>query len=265
MLLEAPVQESVIMQPQHVEVPYAMAKLEESARIIRQSMSELPTLRKRLERNIEDKPRAREIHGDLQNQHRRLLGALNAAALSLLEAEQEELASHTVSLSQSIKSFNLMTPDYTKLCEVLGDYLSRLPIVDHFVEAGIFGSQSEAASDVKTTNNRIIGHLMNKVRMGYYPTCTDNLAHIVQGIEFPESATANLLDPCCGCGIALRFMGDEAKDNGADVKTYGIELDRHRAEEALTRLDRVGFGSFFHSRTSNEAFHAMLLNPPYLG
>jgi hypothetical protein len=26
----------------------------------------------------------------------------------------------------------------------------------------------------------------------------------------------------------------------------------------------VGFGSFFHSRISNEAFHAMLLNPPYL-
>jgi hypothetical protein len=26
----------------------------------------------------------------------------------------------------------------------------------------------------------------------------------------------------------------------------------------------VGFGSFFHSRISNEAFHAMLLNPPYM-
>ena len=48
------------------------------------------------------------------------------------------------------------------------------------------------------------------------------------------------------------------------ISTYGVELDGHRAEEALTRLDRVGFGSYFRSRISNEAFHAMLLNPPYL-
>jgi len=74
----------------------------------------------------------------------------------------------------------------------------------------------------------------------------------------------NLLDPCCGCGVALRFLADGIKDNGGECKTYGVELDSRRAEEALTRLDRVGFGSFFHSRTSNEAFHAMLLNPPYM-
>jgi hypothetical protein len=43
-----------------------------------------------------------------------------------------------------------------------------------------------------------------------------------------------------------------------------VELDEHRAGEAMTRLHRVGVGSFFHSRISNEAFHAMLLNPPYL-
>jgi hypothetical protein len=83
-------------------------------------------------------------------------------------------------------------------------------------------------------------------------------------MDFPESVPINMLDPCCGCGIALRFLAEGAADNGADCKTYGIELDTYRAEEALTRIDRVGFGSFFRSRISNEAFHAMLLNPPYL-
>ena len=43
-----------------------------------------------------------------------------------------------------------------------------------------------------------------------------------------------------------------------------MELDEHRAEEAQTRLHRVGFGSFFHSQISREAFHVLFLNPPYL-
>ena len=100
---------------------------------------------------------------------------------------------------------------------------------------------------------------MNNVKMGYYPTDDENMKHIIRGIEFPEGVTANLFDPCCGCGLALRTLAD-----GKDCLTYGVELDGHRAEEALTRLDRVGFGSYFRSRISNEAFHAMLLNPPYL-
>ena len=43
-----------------------------------------------------------------------------------------------------------------------------------------------------------------------------------------------------------------------------MELDENRAEEAQTRLHRVGFGSFFHSMVSREAFHLLFLNPPYL-
>lgn len=247
------------------EIPYAFVKMDESARIIRQSINELPTLRRRLEKNRDIKPRAREIYGDLQNQFRRLLGGLDNATLSLLEAEHDDLANHTVKLGQSIKSFNLLTPDYSKLCDVLTNYLTGLPLPDQN-EGSIFDilSEGDTDEDAQTTNNRIIGRLMNNVRMGYYPTCTDNLAHIVRGIDCPVGLTVNLLDPCCGCGLALRFMAERISDNGNDCKTYGIELDTHRAEEALTRIDRVGFGSFYRSRISNEAFHAMLLNPPYL-
>lgn len=51
---------------------------------------------------------------------------------------------------------------------------------------------------------------------------------------------------------------------GNNCYAYGVELDESRAEEAQTRLHRVGFGSFFHSRISHEAFHLLFLNPPYL-
>ena len=43
-----------------------------------------------------------------------------------------------------------------------------------------------------------------------------------------------------------------------------MELDGARADEAQTRLHRVGFGSFFFSQVSANAFHLLFLNPPYL-
>ncbi len=100
---------------------------------------------------------------------------------------------------------------------------------------------------------------MNNVRMGYYPTDPDNISLILRGIHFPEGVTTNLLDPCCGCGKALRQIAQ-----GNNCYAYGVELDESRAEEAQTRLHRVGFGSFFYSRVSHEAFHLLFLNPPYL-
>lgn len=230
------------MPPENSQQYYAIAKLEEAARAVKQAANELPLLRKRLEKFKGNKSKAREIYNDLKQQKEKLLSALNTATLSLLETEQPELVEYSVKLSNSVKAFNLMTPDYSKLCEVLSDYISKLPM-----------------SEVKTTNAAIIGRLMATVKMGYYPTNIEHVKYLKQGIEFPEDMTVNLFDPCCGCGLALRTLANEH-----NCLTYGTELDRHRAEEALTRLNRLGFGSYFRSRISNDAFHLMLLNPPYL-
>ena len=222
---------------------YALIKLGEAARAVTQHITELPILRKRLEKHTDDKNKAREIYGDIQQQRGKLCAALSSAALSLLEMGLPDLADYSMKLNQSVRSFNLMTPDYGKLCSALTGYISKLP-----------------SSDAQTTTSAaIIGRLMNNVKMGYFPTDPENLNMIRQGIEFPENVSVNLFDPCCGCGLALRALAQDK-----DCLTYGIELDRHRAEETLTRLNRVGFGSYFHSRVSREAFHMMLLNPPYL-
>ena len=100
---------------------------------------------------------------------------------------------------------------------------------------------------------------MNNIKLGYYPTDPDNISLMLRGIRFPDGVTTNLLDPCCGCGKALRQLAQ-----GNNCYAYGVELDESRAEEAQTRLHRVGFGSFFYSRISHEAFHLLFLNPPYL-
>lgn len=226
------------MPPENSQQYYAIAKLEEAARAVKQAVNELPLLRKRLEKFKDNKSKAREIYNYLKQQREKLLSALNTAALSLLETEQLELVEYSVKLSNSVKAFNLMTPDYSKICAVLSDYITKLPT---------------------TANAATIGHLMSAVKMGYYPTDIEHVKYLEQGIECPEDITVNLFDPCCGCGLALRTLAGKNK-----CLTYGVELDKHRAEEALTRLNRVAFGTYFQSRISNEAFHLMLLNPPYL-
>jgi len=155
-----------------------------------------------------------------------------------------------------------MTPDYSKLSAALNGYLAKMP-TDSDSQSQ---SQAQNPDHAQTTNASIIGRLMSKVKMGYYPTCLEHMSHIVCGVEFPKDVDVNILDPCCGCGLALRALanGNNGDEDGSRCYTYGVELDSHRSQEALTRLDRVGFGSYFHSRISHEAFHAMLLNPPYL-
>lgn len=224
---------------------FAVVKLEEAARAVRQALNDLPALRRRLEKYKEDKAKAREAYKDLQQQQAKLSAALRSAALSLLEMELFETADYSVKLSRSVGAFNLMTPNYSKLCAALNGYLQKLPV--------------SGTPDAKTTNATVIGRLMANVKMGYYPTDMAHIQYLKRGIAFPKDVTVNLFDPCCGCGLALYTLAGEH-----DCRTYGIELDRHRAEESLARLNRVGFGSYFRSRISNEAFHLMLLNPPYL-
>ena len=99
---------------------------------------------------------------------------------------------------------------------------------------------------------------MNRARMGYFPTDLSHVQMLKDAIVFPGEPV-NLIDPCCGEELAL-----QAFSKGVQARTYGIEIDEVRGEEAQRRLQRVGFGSFFHSRISLNAFQGLWLNPPYL-
>jgi hypothetical protein len=233
------------MLPDNKQTHYAIAKMEEATRIIKQAVNELASLRKKMDKNKANKQKAQEAHTDLQQQFAKLKNALDTSTLALFEMDLPDIADYSAKLAHTVKAFNLMTSDYGKLCVSLSDYLTKLPLSD--------------SMKAKTTNASIIGRLMATVKMGYYPTETEHIRQIARSVEFPDGVTANLLDPCCGCGLALHTLAQDRECN-----TYGVELDLHRAEEALTRLNRVGFGSYFHSRISQEAFHLMLLNPPYL-
>ena len=183
---------------------------------------------------------ARDEYNDLQNARKRLAEALGEVQLLLMEVEEYHLAANAGQLKEGLLGFDLLSNTYRPVYDALNGFAARLPVDG-------------------TTNAQVVGRLMNNIKMGYYPTDPDNISLILNGVQFPEGVTTNLLDPCCGCGKALRQMAD-----GNNCYTYGVELDGARADEAQTRLHRVGFGSFFFSQVSANAFHLLFLNPPYL-
>lgn len=95
-----------------------------------------------------------------------------------------------------------------------------------------------------------------RVKMGYYPTPLMVVERIKSFIRFPENAS--ILDPCCGEGNALQKLAE-----GTGAKTYGIEVDEFRAEEAKTKLDHVLKCGYEQTRISNAVFSCLFLNPPY--
>lgn len=221
---------------------YAVERLGELQKEINRGIATMVVQRAKVEkyRNT-DLAAARDTYNELAKSRQRLVAALGDARLFLLEAEEYQTANTAGQLQAGLAGFDLMSNNYKPVYDVLCDFAQSLPVSG------------------ATTNARVIGRLMNNVKMGYYPTDPDNIDLILRGIQFPEGITTNLLDPCCGCGKALRQIAQ-----GNNCYAYGVELDEYRAEEAQTRLHRVGFGSFFFSHVSREAFHLLFLNPPYL-
>lgn len=188
----------------------------------------------------QDQAAARDAYAELQKVRQSLSESIGAAQFLLLELEEPRLALTAGQLQAGLLRFDLMSTAYKPVFDTFCRFADGFPV----------GGKANAA---------VIGRLMNHVKMGYYPTDSDNIAAMLRGIQFPQGVTTNLLDPCCGCGQALRQLAQ-----GNNCFTYGVELDEHRAQQAQSRLHRVGFGSFFHSRISHEAFHLLFLNPPYL-
>jgi methylase of polypeptide subunit release factors len=220
---------------------YALAKLGECARALTVVIGDMPGKRQSIEKQRAKgrQDKAKETYGELKALHERLLRDMQNVRLLLLETELDDMAAYTGKLYDALKGFNLLTNDYTKFAATVNGFIAQLPAQE-------------------TTNASIIGRLMANVKIGYYPTDLAHVAILQKAVVFP-AARVNLLDPCCGCGLALETLARHQ-----NAVTYGVEIDAYRREEAQTRLDRAAFGSYFHARISHETFHLMLLNPPYL-
>lgn len=220
---------------------YALERLGELRAHIPQAIQTMVVFRARVEKYRQtDIATARDTYDALLRCRDDLLHDLTDTRLFLLEVEEYALANTAGQLSTGLGRFDLMSTAYRPVYDVICRFAEQLPAEN-------------------TVNAAVIGRLMNNVKLGYYPTDPNNIDLMLKAINFPAGVTANVFDPCCGCGTALRQIAQ-----GNNCYAYGVELDESRAEEAQTRLHRVGFGSFFHSTISHEAFHLLFLNPPYL-
>ena len=220
---------------------YAVEQLRSAQRHLLELVQALVIWRARVEKyRTADLTAARDAFDALLSVRHDLVEVLGEIRLLLMETEEYQTAVTAGKLRDGLAGYDLMSGNYRPVYDTLHAFVKSLPVKG-------------------TTNASIVGRLMNNIRLGYYPTDPDNITLMLCGIQFPEGVTTNVFDPCCGCGKALRQIAQ-----GNNCYAYGVELDESRAEEAQTRLHRVGFGSFFYSRISHEAFHLLFLNPPYL-
>ncbi len=105
---------------------------------------------------------------------------------------------------------------------------------------------------------------------GYYPTplqCVDLMSNFIQITSPPERTehgTIRILDPCCGPGDACeRLAARLSQKTTADIRTFGVELEQERAQQAREQMDHTLSSDLFQTMIANNAFHVLFLNPPY--
>ena len=158
---------------------------------------------------------------------------------SVAEYDSGELYQTALKLFDVLKRFDYLGGgNYPALISGLYSFAAMLP--------------DKAGIDAKAA-----AHLMNRIKMGYFPTDEEHVRLIKQAINFPKTQV-NILDPCCGEGLALKAFAENE-----NAETYGIELDESRGHTAQKNLNNARLGSFFHSSVPFGRFHALFLNPPY--
>ena len=116
-----------------------------------------------------------------------------------------------------------------------------------------------------------INHLMhprvahNHRDNGYFPTDQATLARIAAYLDIPASAGGllRIFDPCCGTGEALATLASTLQSEKISCQTYGIELEKDRAEEAMSRLTSVIKSDVENCTMQGSAVGLLFLNPPY--
>ena len=112
----------------HEEKHYALDALKDAGERAEASVSEMAALREKLEKYMEkDRKRAKNIHTALKKQKAELVKNLSEMPLPLLEIGMEELSAYTWKLIASVKAFQIMTPDYSKLENAVKNLTSKLP------------------------------------------------------------------------------------------------------------------------------------------
>lgn len=103
-----------------------------------------------------------------------------------------------------------------------------------------------------------MSNIGNKIRAGFFAMPELQGEYVKQLLEF--TGDCSIFDPTAGEGAVLAQI---ARGQEVKVKTYGVELDKSRAEKASQVLDYSINAPIESMVISNDVFSLLWLNPPY--
>ena len=89
-------------------------------------------------------------------------------------------------------------------------------------------------------NAKEAARLMNRIKMGYFPTDPDHVRLIKSAVKFPDRRV-NLLDPCCGEGLALKEFSDGENACAPRGKTLTVRYPAAFLPRAFLTADFTRF------------------------
>ena len=102
----------------------------------------------------------------------------------------------------------------------------------------------------------------NFIKNGYFPTDVPTLDRICSALDIGGSAV-RVADPCCGEGAALLHVCEHLQSCGAEVSSFGVDVDEERAWHAKTVLGTVAHADVHDVRITDRSMGLLFLNPPY--
>jgi len=101
----------------------------------------------------------------------------------------------------------------------------------------------------------------NKIKAGFFAT-PERQGEYLRSLIRVDSNSA-VFDPTCGEGHILKQLTEAREPRSFEIHTYGVELDKGRANTATGVLDTVVQSSIESMVISHDVFGMVFLNPPY--
>jgi len=103
-----------------------------------------------------------------------------------------------------------------------------------------------------------MARLASQAKLGFYPTPPIVVELIQSCLGRAGDGKVRIYDPCTGPGDVVMQLATHLQ-----AKSFGVELDKNRAEQAKTRLDKVIQGDSLRVSIRGGSISCLFLNPPY--
>lgn len=103
-----------------------------------------------------------------------------------------------------------------------------------------------------------MARLASQAKLGYFPTPKVVVELIKPFLVRGGGGKARIYDSCCGPGEAVSQLATHLQ-----AESFGVELDKNRAEQAKTRLGKVIQGDSLRVSIRGGSISCLFLNPPY--